>query len=96
MKYDSKLVFHIPVYTELDNKLIRTVYLDFEKALMHQIHNICTCQMQLSTVKVVKCNKDVDEILLIIFCNSEDVPKATNIFMHLICEWGECFALLRN
>lgn len=87
MKYNSKLILHIPLYPLVDNKLIATVYLDFQEALIHQIQKACNCRLELGAIQVRKYGRTFDEAVLIVFCDSEDVPMVTNIFLHLICEY---------
>jgi hypothetical protein len=87
MKFDSKLVFHVPLYAKVDDKIIGNCYSDFETALIHKCSSSCTCNIQISTVQVYRFDKNLDEHLVTVFCNDSDTCVLVDIFLHLICDY---------
>ena len=85
MEYNTKLIFHIPRYTKLNDRLIQTVYSDFQSILIKRFNHECDCKIQLSQTKVYRFQKLLDESLLVVHCSSEDVTKLTKIFMQSVC-----------
>lgn len=87
MEYNTKLTFHIPLYTKINDKVIKTEYSDFERTLISKFTHEFDCRLQLSMIKVPKFGDLYDENLLVVHCSSEDTIKFTDIFLHLICDY---------